>query len=166
MIPEIHYVCPDCKGHLRRQEQDYLCDACHLTFTTTKGLVDFSAAYSSADRYSLYRKAYGTFFDLLGPIYESSAWYQLTLDLSGARGNSIQSIADFVAQTVRCDSGRGLWNCDVWPACRNARAHRLGHRPVDRHAAPGITLSGKRSHHQRVPCQGKRDEGSLSSRGI
>ena len=130
MPAEVCYVCPSCKGPLKRDTDRFQCDPCHAVFTTTKGLTDFAAAYSGPDEYSAFRRAYGKFFDLLGPIYESPVWYQFTLNLSGARGNSIQSIADFVSQTLSGVSGAIL---DV--ACGTATYSR-------RVAAPGRSVYG------------------------
>ena len=75
-----------------------------------------------------------SFFDILAPIYESAAWYQLTLNLSGAKGNSIQTIADFIIKTLNGVSGSFL---DV--ACGTATYSRRIAFP--NRAVYGIDLS-------------------------
>ena len=50
--------------------------------------------------YYIAKKAYSMFFNILGPIYESDVWYQWTLNLSGAKGNSIKTIYEFIESTL------------------------------------------------------------------
>jgi len=71
------------------------------------GVPDFTVAQGPVKpaQGSLMRRAYGRFFDLIAPIYESPAWYQLTLNLSGARGNSICSIAEFLQASLTGATG-------------------------------------------------------------
>ena len=103
----IFYVCPECKNPLHNNGMAINCDYCNFTFPDNEGLIDFTSKSLTKDasQNSLIRRAYGKFFDILAPIYESPAWYQLTLNLSGAKGNSIQSIADFVIKILNGVSG-------------------------------------------------------------
>ena len=96
------YVCPVCKKPIRPLAQALRCDNCSLEFPNLGGAPDFTAAQSDVGQAqsSLIRKAYGRFFDLIAPIYESPVWYQLTLNLSGAGGNSIDSIAEFLQASL------------------------------------------------------------------
>ena len=96
------YVCPACKKHVRRLAQGMCCDWCGQAFPNMGGAPDFTVGQGLVEdtQSSLIRRAYGRFFDLIAPIYESPAWYQLTLNLSGARGNSIRSIAEFLQTSL------------------------------------------------------------------
>jgi len=46
--------------------------------------------------------------DFLAPIYESRLWYQLLLNLAGAGGSSLRSIASFHAETLKGITGSVL----------------------------------------------------------
>lgn len=132
----IPYVCPECKSPLHHRPKVMYCESCNLDYPEGQGIVDFTseAAKVQDAQSSLIRKAYGKFFDILAPIYESPAWYQLTLNLSGAKGNSIQTIADFITKTLNGVSGSIL---DV--ACGTATYSRRIALP--NRAVYGIDLS-------------------------
>lgn len=96
----VEYVCPACKGKLRGEGGKLVCPLCSLDFPDERGIPDFAKAFEGQERPTLMKRAYGAFFDFIAPIYESWAWYQLTLNLSGARESSIESIARFVAEVL------------------------------------------------------------------
>ena len=96
----VEYVCPACKGELRCYGGERACPACSLEFPEEGGIPDFAGNLRGEGGSTLMKRAYGTFFNLIAPIYESWAWYQLTLNLSGASESSIESIARFVAEVL------------------------------------------------------------------
>jgi len=96
----VEYVCPACKGELRGEGGKLVCPACSLDFSNEGRIPDFATAFQGQERPTLMGRAYGAFFNFIAPVYESWAWYQLTLNLSGARESSIESIARFVAEVL------------------------------------------------------------------
>ena len=126
--------CPNCRNALRQSAGQFACDACRTCFSTTDGIPDLISAEGGLEQASFVRRAYGRFFDLIAPLYESTAWYQLTLNLSGARGNSIETIADFLNGCLSGVTGTVL---DV--ACGTATYSRRIALPT--RAVYGIDLS-------------------------
>lgn len=101
------FVCPVCKGNLNLNNKWLVCKKCGNEYAVMNGLPRFLPPeyWSREENAAVLRKAYAAFFNVLAPIYESAIWYQLTLNLSGARGNSINSIADFIKHTLSGTTG-------------------------------------------------------------
>jgi SAM-dependent methyltransferase len=106
----VSYVCPVCKCQLRPVYNALYCNECNQTYPFISGIPDFTVGKLKQRRFdeSWLRAAHRKFFDFLAPIYESWIWYQLTLNLSGARESSIQSIANFVSESLNSVTGNVL----------------------------------------------------------
>jgi len=104
------YACPVCRKPARPIAEVLHCDQCGRDFPDIGGAPDFTIVQSPVrdTQGSLVRRAYAKFFDVIAPIYESPLWYQLTLNLSGARGNSIGSIAEFLQASLASVTGSVL----------------------------------------------------------
>lgn len=92
------FVCSRCKNSIRYENAKLICDNCGNQFDVLDGLINFTPKEYWIEEWNntIMKKAYSIFFDLLGPIYESNIWYQWTLNISGAKGNSIKTITDYI----------------------------------------------------------------------
>lgn len=96
------FVCPLCKGNLNVMNEQVVCQECGNEYIYKNGLVRFLPPeyWNEKENATILKKAYAMFFNVLAPIYESAIWYQLTLNMSGAKGNSIHSITDFIKNVL------------------------------------------------------------------
>jgi len=102
----VSFACPKCKRPLRLGDNILHCGECHQTYPIIGGIPDFLVGDSRARLVPTLRMAKGV--DFLAPIYESRLWYQLLLNLAGAVGNSLESIARFHAETLKGITGSVL----------------------------------------------------------
>ena len=91
-------VCPVCKSKLELDGPKLKCHQCHFDYIEKDGLINFIplSYWNDEKNTTILKKAYSIFFNILGPIYESDIWYQWGLDHTGAKGNSITSIAKYI----------------------------------------------------------------------
>jgi len=103
----ISFVCPKCKSALRSTEKALQCSECNRTYPLVGDIPDFISESSSA---SIDPSDRGIrFFNILAPIYESWLWQTFFLALNGGAGKtSLQSIAGFMAETLRDVTGNVL----------------------------------------------------------
>lgn len=101
------FVCPKCKNDIKYENAEMICNHCGSVFEINKGLINFipKEYWVEEQNTTLMKKAYSIFFNILGPIYESDIWYQWTLNMSGAKGNSIQTITDFIESVLNKAEG-------------------------------------------------------------
>jgi SAM-dependent methyltransferase len=104
------YACPVCKSNLYVNNEHIMCRKCGNRYSIRNGIPRFVPPeyWIKKENSSILKKAYSRFFDILAPIYESPLWYQLTLNLSGAKGNSIDSITDFIRNVLSGVNGNIL----------------------------------------------------------
>jgi len=105
-IKPIRFACPKCKRPLQPGENALHCDECNQTYPIIGGIPDFLGGDARTSLAPVQRMAKRV--DWLAPIYESRLWYQLLLDLAGARGSSLQSIARFHSKTLEGIGGSVL----------------------------------------------------------
>lgn len=102
---ELHnyYVCPKCKSEIIFDDYVLKCSNCLNQYKFIKDIIDFvpTEYWKDASNTTILKKAYSAFFNFLGPIYESDFWYQWTLNMSGAKGNSIHTIHEFIENTLK-----------------------------------------------------------------
>jgi SAM-dependent methyltransferase len=100
-LPSI-FVCPKCKSTFHYKDTKLVCSNCLNEYHENKNLINFipKEYWNEKENITLLKKAYSIFFNMLGPIYESDVWYQWTLNASGAKGNSIKSITEFMEKTL------------------------------------------------------------------
>ena len=96
------YVCPVCKKVLLNSIDQIRCSSCNSAYSLNRGIISFlsKSFYEDEKNSTAIKKAYRAFFNILAPIYESAVWYQLTLNISGAKGNSIKSIAEYISDAL------------------------------------------------------------------
>jgi SAM-dependent methyltransferase len=97
--PKTGFACPNCKRPLAVAEQSLICQLCGIQYPVVEQIPDFLVDASPAIL-RLAKRA-----DTIAPIYESPIWYQLLLNLAGARGASLESIAAFHATALQDVSG-------------------------------------------------------------
>jgi SAM-dependent methyltransferase len=99
-------ACPKCKRPLRPADNALHCNECSRTYPIVNGIPDFiveDAVPGVAPVLHMAKRV-----DFLAPIYESRLWYQLLLNLAGASGHSLDSIARFHAETLEGVTGSVL----------------------------------------------------------
>lgn len=96
------FVCPQCKASLQYVNGKLVCTKCSNEYHQNGKLINFipKEYWNEKKNTTLLKKAYESFFNIIGPIYESDVWYQWTLNASGAKGNSIKSITMFIEKTL------------------------------------------------------------------
>ena len=91
------FACPKCKRPLHSDENTLQCSECNRTYLIEGGIPDFLSGDAQASLVLQMAKK----VDFLAPIYESRLWYQLLLNLAGAGGITLRSIASFHAETLK-----------------------------------------------------------------
>ena len=97
-IKPINFVCPTCKRPLRSGENALQCSECHLTYPIVGGIPDFLSENELASVAPNYREIKR--LEFLAPIYEGRLWQSFILNLAGGYSSSLQSIANFIAETL------------------------------------------------------------------
>jgi SAM-dependent methyltransferase len=138
------FACPICKGRLEMQGEGLRCAPCELAIPEVEGILDFTVLPEGAGsrREPALKRAYAAFFNLIAPIYESWGWYQLTLNLSGARESSIASIARFVGETLEGTTG-AILDVACGPATYGRRIAAPSRPVVGVDLSPGMLRQGR-----------------------
>jgi SAM-dependent methyltransferase len=106
-IKPVSFVCPKCKRPLRSRENTLQCSECHLTYPIVGGIPDFLSENVPAGIAPNYR--WIKMLEFLAPIYEGQLWHSFILKtLAGARSSSLDSITDFVSDTLKGITGSVL----------------------------------------------------------
>jgi ubiquinone/menaquinone biosynthesis C-methylase UbiE/uncharacterized protein YbaR (Trm112 family) len=106
LIKLIPYVCPDCKNSLSSYKLSLHCDKCDRTYPIINEIPDFileDFQNKSTPIFKMAKKA-----DSLSSFYESKYWYKLSLKLAGAGKSSLESLANFHAETLKNINGSVL----------------------------------------------------------
>jgi SAM-dependent methyltransferase len=105
-ITPARYVCPKCKHALSQTESALQCTACNRIYPIVGGIPDFISDNFQARTDPNYR--WNPIWKLLAPIYESRLWHSFVLGMAGAGNSSLESIADFISQTLEGVTGNVL----------------------------------------------------------
>jgi len=101
------YVCPNCKGELELRQETLLCLPCHASYPIINGIPDFILEDFSHSAHPVFRRLWA--FDLLAPVYESSFWYNLFINLVGGLGSTSQrELVRNITKMVHIDEGNIL----------------------------------------------------------
>lgn len=105
-INSVRYACPICKRPLSLKENALQCNECNRIYPVVGGIPDFVSDNLQARADPNYR--WNPIWKCLAPVYESRFWQSFVLGMAGASSSSLQSIADFISQTLEGVTGNVL----------------------------------------------------------
>lgn len=101
------YVCPSCTGELDLRQESLFCLRCQVSYPIVNGIPDFILEDLSHSAHPVFRRLWA--FDILAPVYESSFWYNLFINLVGGLGSTSQrQMVRSIAEMIHMNEGNIL----------------------------------------------------------